>query len=60
VDALALALRNGTPSVVGRIQGDRLLLDLRSVFPRQESDMLGAVRALADAAPAAEPAEVTQ
>lgn len=47
VDALAFALRSGTPSVVGRIKEDRLLLDLRTVFPRQESELLSAVAALA-------------
>ena len=36
VDRLAAALRGGTPSVVGRIQQDRLVLDLRSVLPRQD------------------------
>ncbi|HUE71726.1 MAG TPA: L-seryl-tRNA(Sec) selenium transferase [Pirellulaceae bacterium] len=47
VDALAAALRGGSPSVVGRIKNDRLLLDLRSVFPRQESALLEAVQELA-------------
>ena len=47
VDALSDALRAGNPSVVGRIKSGRLLLDLRSVFPRQEADLIGAVQALA-------------
>lgn len=47
VDALATALRNGSPSVVGRIKNDRLLLDLRSVFPRQEAALLSALQELA-------------
>ncbi len=47
VDALAAALRNGSPCVVGRIKTDRLLLDLRSVFPRQEAELLAAVQELA-------------
>jgi L-seryl-tRNA(Ser) seleniumtransferase len=47
VDRLAATLRAGTPPVVGRIQQDRLLLDLRSVFPRQDVDLVAAVEALA-------------
>jgi L-seryl-tRNA(Ser) seleniumtransferase len=48
VDRLAAALRAGTPPVVGRIQSekDRLLLDLRSVFPRQDVELVAAVEAL--------------
>ena len=46
VDALSDALRIGTPSVVGRIKSGRLFLDLRSVFPRQEANLLVAVQAL--------------
>lgn len=46
VDRLALALRSGEISVVGRVQKDRLLLDLRSVFPRQDLALVEAVQAL--------------
>lgn len=46
VDRLATALRQGTPSVVGRVQSDRLLLDLRSVLPRQDTQLLAALEAL--------------
>ncbi len=46
VDRLAAALRTGTPSVVGRVQQDRLLLDLRSVLPRQDTQLVAAVEAL--------------
>ncbi len=46
VDRLAAALRGGTPSVVGRTQQDRLLLDLRSVMPRQDVQLVAAVDAL--------------
>ncbi len=35
-DQLAERLRTATPAVVGRVQRDRLLIDLRSVFPRQD------------------------
>jgi L-seryl-tRNA(Ser) seleniumtransferase len=55
VDALSAALRNGSPSVVGRIKNDRLLLDLRSVFPRQESALLEAVQELARKPPQERP-----
>jgi len=46
VERLAVALRTGTPSVVGRVKDDRLLLDLRTVFPRQDIDLLAALEAL--------------
>jgi L-seryl-tRNA(Ser) seleniumtransferase len=46
VDRLAASLRAGIRPVVGRIQQDRLLLDLRSVFPRQDIDLVAAVEAL--------------
>jgi L-seryl-tRNA(Ser) seleniumtransferase len=41
---LATRLRHGTPAVVGRVQDGRLLLDLRTVFERQEEELLGALR----------------
>ena len=46
VDTLAAKLRTGTPSVFGRVQKDRLLLDLRSVFPSQESQMIEAIESV--------------
>jgi L-seryl-tRNA(Ser) seleniumtransferase len=46
VDRLAAALRTGTPAVVGRVHEDRLLLDLRSVFPRQDMEILAALENL--------------
>jgi L-seryl-tRNA(Ser) seleniumtransferase len=46
VDALAKALRLGTPSVFGRIHKDRLLFDLRAVFPRDDMRIVEAVQAL--------------
>jgi len=46
VDELSRALRTGTPSVFGRVHKDRLLLDLRTVLPDQESDLLEALRAV--------------
>ena len=46
VDQLAAALRRGKPPVVGRVHEDRLLLDLRSVLPRQDQDLVAALAAL--------------
>ncbi|HND54913.1 MAG TPA: L-seryl-tRNA(Sec) selenium transferase [Pirellulaceae bacterium] len=46
VDELAARLRKGEPSVFGRIQRDRLLLDLRAVLPREDVDLVAAVTAL--------------
>jgi L-seryl-tRNA(Ser) seleniumtransferase len=46
VDGLARRLRTGDPAVVGRIQQDRLLLDLRSVLPRQDAQIVAAVSRL--------------
>jgi len=51
VGKMADALRTGTPSVVARVRHDRLLLDLRSVFPHQDHELVAAVAAL-DAATA--------
>ena len=48
VDRLATALRTGTPAVVGRVQQDRLMLDLRSVLPRQDVQLVAALEALGD------------
>ncbi len=42
-DTLHSRLRNGNPAVVGRIVADQLLLDLRTVLPRQEVALLEAV-----------------
>ena len=46
VDGLAARLRNGSPPVCGRVQNDRLLLDLRSVFARQDPQIVKAMQAL--------------
>jgi L-seryl-tRNA(Ser) seleniumtransferase len=43
---LAAALRKGHPPVVGRIKQERLLLDLRTVFPRQDQQIVEAVAAV--------------
>ena len=41
--ALAKVLRAGRPPVVGRIAGERLLLDLRAVAPREDDLLVAAV-----------------
>jgi len=46
VDQLAAALRGASPPVVGRADEDRLLLDLRSVLPRQDRDLVAAMGAV--------------
>lgn len=43
-ERLAERLRCGQPPVLGRAQGGRVLLDLRTVFSDQESDLVEAVR----------------
>ncbi|HWB08794.1 MAG TPA: L-seryl-tRNA(Sec) selenium transferase [Pirellulales bacterium] len=48
VDRLAARLRTGQRSVVGRVRDERLHLDLRTVFPRQDLDLVAAVRVLAE------------
>jgi L-seryl-tRNA(Ser) seleniumtransferase len=44
LEALAAALRSGQPCVFGRIQKERLLLDLRSVLPSQDRLLVEAVQ----------------
>jgi L-seryl-tRNA(Ser) seleniumtransferase len=44
-DDLAGRLRAGTPPVVGRIAGDRLLLDMRTVLEEQEEALVEGLRA---------------
>lgn len=41
----AARLRAGMPAVVGRVQDGRVLLDLRTVFERQEDELFEAIRA---------------
>jgi L-seryl-tRNA(Ser) seleniumtransferase len=45
-DSLSARLRHGSPPVVGRVQGRRLILDFRTVFPDEDEAVLLAVRAL--------------
>ncbi len=48
---LARRLRAGEPAVVGRLQGGKLLLDVRTVFAEQEAGLVQAVIDAAGAAP---------
>ncbi len=57
VTELAKRLRLGEPSVFGRIQHDRLLIDLRSVFPSQDHLIATAVQQLETIAKASTPPE---
>jgi L-seryl-tRNA(Ser) seleniumtransferase len=43
-DDLARHLRLGQPAVVGRIEGDRFLLDPRTVMPEQEGTLIERVK----------------
>jgi L-seryl-tRNA(Ser) seleniumtransferase len=40
VDELATRLRNGSTAIMGRVHQDRLYLDLRSVFPEQDDQLV--------------------
>ncbi len=51
-DRFAAELRAGRPSVIGRVKDDRLLVDLRTVFPRQDQELVKAVAALHSPPPA--------
>ena len=44
-DALVGALRRGQPSVVARVEGGRVVLDLRTVEPDRDADLVAAIRA---------------
>ncbi len=44
ISELAMRLRTGTPPVIGYVSGDRLRLDLRTVFPRQDETLAAAIR----------------
>jgi L-seryl-tRNA(Ser) seleniumtransferase len=41
---LASRLRTGNPAVMGRVRDGKLVLDVRTVFPRQEDALVDAVR----------------
>ncbi len=48
VDRLAAALRLGSPPVIARVEQDRLLLDLRTVIPRQDQQLVEAFAAVGE------------
>jgi L-seryl-tRNA(Ser) seleniumtransferase len=43
-EAAAAGLRQARPAVVGRVENDRVVLDLRAVFPEQDRLLLAALR----------------
>ena len=46
VEVLDKALRGGQPPIIARPEKDRLLIDLRSTFPRQDAQFVEAVTAV--------------
>jgi len=44
-EELGAALRRGVPSVIGLVEKDELLLDLRSVHPRDDAELVAALSA---------------
>ena len=44
LERFADKLRAETPPVVGYVSGGRFKLDLRTIFPRQDSQAIGAIR----------------
>jgi L-seryl-tRNA(Ser) seleniumtransferase len=45
-DALGDLLRGLVPPVIARVEHDQVLLDLRTVFPEQDGELLGLIRSL--------------
>jgi L-seryl-tRNA(Ser) seleniumtransferase len=45
-DEISVRLRAGNPPVIARVEEGRVLLDLRTVFPEQDEDVMAALRAL--------------
>ena len=45
VDAAAARLRRGTPPVVARVDGERVLIDLRTIPPERDGDLTAALQA---------------
>lgn len=48
VDDFSQQLRMGTPSIFGRINNDQLLLDLRTVMPRQDTALVESITQSSD------------
>jgi L-seryl-tRNA(Ser) seleniumtransferase len=42
-NALAQALRGGTPPLIARTEGDAVLIDLRTIPPERDADVVAAV-----------------
>ncbi len=62
-DGLAGHLREGKPPVIARVEAGRVILDLRSVFPRHDVRLVEAIEAVSPQSadvPAPEPAEGCQ
>src|SRR5213080_2366653 len=47
VEDFAARLRRGSPSIVGYIAGGKFKLDLRTIFPRQDAQVVSALRSAA-------------
>jgi len=47
---LAYRLRTGTPAVMGRVREGKLVLDVRTIFPQQEAELVSALRLAVSAA----------
>jgi L-seryl-tRNA(Ser) seleniumtransferase len=45
IDAAVARLRRGTPPVVARVEGDRVLIDLRTIPPERDGDLAAALEA---------------
>jgi len=43
-DRLAAALRHAEPPVIGRIEDNRVLLDLRAILPEQDAILVVAIQ----------------
>ena len=50
VERFAATLRGGKPAVLARVEQGRLLVDLRSVIPRQDQELVAAVCAAGNSA----------
>lgn len=48
VDSFAAGLRNGETSVIGRVQKERFILDMRTVQPFQDTDLVQSIEAFLD------------
>lgn len=48
VNGLAHRLRDATPSTIGRVQKDRLFLDMRTVQPAQDAELVSIFESLGD------------